>query len=219
MSTCSYGGHRYEDFLAQFDTNVFGTIKLTRAVLLHLRQRRTGTLVFIGSLSGWIGHPGASAYAGSKFALEGSLPPLLVKLSDLVLNMACEIGIVEGLWRETTPLGIKTILFEPGRFRTKLLSSGNMKATASTISEYAEFSQNLLGGLAKEDRAQPGDPVKLVEIILDVVRQEGVAEGREIPFRLPLGIDCYDDIKTKCEETLKMLKEWESTIRSTDHDD
>ncbi|KAE8444949.1 hypothetical protein EG329_014076 [Mollisiaceae sp. DMI_Dod_QoI] len=186
----------YEDFLAQFDTNVFGTVKLTRAVLPHLRQRRTGTLVFIGSLSGWIGHPGVSAYAGSKFALE---------------------GIVEGLWRETTPLGIKTLLFEPGRFRTKLLSTGNMKTAASTIPEYAEFSKSLIEGLGKEDRMQPGDPVKLVEIILDVVRQEGIAEGKQIPFRLPLGSDCYDDIKIKCEETLKLLKEWESVVRSTDH--
>ena len=63
---------RYEDFLAQFDTNVFGTIKVTRALLPHFRQRRAGTMVFIGSLSGWIGHPGISAYAGSKFALEGT---------------------------------------------------------------------------------------------------------------------------------------------------
>jgi len=176
-------------------------------------------MVFIGSLSGWIGHPGVSAYAGSKFALEGSLPSLNVILSNLSLTMAWEIGIVEGLWRETIPLGIKTLLFEPGRFRTKLLSSGNMKATASIIPEYEEFSKSLLGELAKEDQTQPGDPVKLVEIILDVVRQEGIAEGRDIPFRLPLGTDCYNDIKAKCEETLKLLKEWESTIRSTDHED
>jgi NAD(P)-dependent dehydrogenase (short-subunit alcohol dehydrogenase family) len=64
---------RYEDFLAQFNTNVFGTIKLTRALLPHFRQRQTGTMIFIGSLSGWIGHPGVSAYAGSKFALEGKV--------------------------------------------------------------------------------------------------------------------------------------------------
>jgi hypothetical protein len=133
--------------------------------------------------------------------------------------MTPKSGIVEGLWRETTPLGIKTLLFEPGRFRTKLLSSGNMKAAASTIPEYAKFSKNLMGGLAKEDQTQPGDPVKLVEIILDAVRQEGIAKGREIPFRLPLGTDCFDDIKAKCEETLRLLKEWEPTIRSTDHDD
>jgi short-subunit dehydrogenase len=60
-----------DEFQSQFDTNVFGTIKVTRAVLPHFRARKAGTLLFIGSLSGWIGHPGVSAYAGSKFALEG----------------------------------------------------------------------------------------------------------------------------------------------------
>jgi len=188
----------YKDFFAQFDTNVFGTIKVTRALLPHFRQQRTGTMVFISSLSGWIGHPGCSAYAGSKFALE---------------------GMVEGLWRETSHLGIKTLMIEPGRFQTKLLSSGNIRTVSSAIPEYAEFSKTLLKGLSGEDRNQPGDPVKLVEITLDLVRQEGVAAGRGIPFRLPLGVDCYDDIKAKCEETLQMLKEWESTIRSTNRSD
>ena len=187
-----------EDYLAQFNTNVFGTLAITRALLPHFRKRRSGSNVFISSLSGWIGHPGCSAYAGSKFALE---------------------GIVESLRAETAPFGINTLLIEPGRFRTKLLSSSNMKASGSTITDYAESSQNQLEGLAKEDQAQPGDPVKLVEIILDLVRQEGIAEGREVPLRLPLGIDCYDDIKAKCEETLKVLREWEDVCRSTDHAD
>ena len=55
----------------QFATNVFGTMKVTRALLPHYRSRNTGYVVFIGSLSGWIGHPGCGAYAASKFALEG----------------------------------------------------------------------------------------------------------------------------------------------------
>ncbi|KAH8816735.1 hypothetical protein F5884DRAFT_853169 [Xylogone sp. PMI_703] len=185
----------YEDFLAQFDTNVFGTIKVTRAILPHFRQQHAGTIVFIGSLSGWIGHKGCSAYAGSKFALE---------------------GIVEGLWRETSHLGIKSLLIEPGRFRTNLLSARNMKAVKSTIPDYEDLSTTLLQGLAREDNSQPGDPVKLVEIILDVVRQEGVAKGKNIPFRLPLGVDVYDDMKAKCEETLELLKEWGPVIKSTD---
>jgi NAD(P)-dependent dehydrogenase (short-subunit alcohol dehydrogenase family) len=71
---------RYEGFLAQFDTNVFGTIKVTRALLPHFRERRAGTNVFIGSLSGWIGHRGVSPYSGSKFALEGSFAPSRLKL-------------------------------------------------------------------------------------------------------------------------------------------
>lgn len=71
---------RYDQILAQFDTNVFGSIKVTRAVLPHLRERRSGTMVFIGSLSGWHGHPFVGAYAGSKFALEGTaLRPVSVE--------------------------------------------------------------------------------------------------------------------------------------------
>lgn len=94
-----------------------------------------------------------------------------------------------------------------------------MKAVATSIPDYADISKALLDTLAKDDQAQKGDPVKLVEIILDLVRQEGVAKGRDVPFRFPLGDDVYHDIKTKCEDTLKLLKEWESVIRSTDHED
>lgn len=71
-------------------------------------------------------------------------------------------------------------------------------------------------GLAGEDQAQPGDPTKLVEIVLDLVRDEGIAAGRHVPFRLPLGTDCFDDVKEKCAETIKMLEEWQDVIRSTD---
>ncbi|KAK6373458.1 hypothetical protein LTS17_008478 [Exophiala oligosperma] len=188
----------YEDFLAEFDTNVFGTIKVTRALLPHFRERRSGTMVFIGSLSGWVGHAGCGAYAGSKFALE---------------------GLVESLSRETAHLGLKTLLIEPGRFRTKLLSSGNIKSVASSIPDYQEFSETLLSGLGKEDQNQPGDPVKLVEIILDLVRQEGAAANRDVPLRLPLGVDCFDEMKAKCEETLQLLENWENVIRSTNRGD
>lgn len=70
----------YERLLAQFDTNVFGTVKVTQEVLPHFRQRKSGTVVFISSLSGWYGDPFTSAYSGSKFALEGTVvtrsPPL-----------------------------------------------------------------------------------------------------------------------------------------------
>lgn len=113
-------------------------------------------------------------------------------------------------------MGIKTLLIEPGRFRTKLLSSDNKRIAISAIPDYADFSKNLADSLAKEDQAQPGDPVKLVEIILDLVRQEGVVKGRDIPFRLPLGVDVYGDMKAKSEETLKLLENWKSVIRSTD---
>jgi hypothetical protein len=126
-------------------------------------------------------------------------------------------GLVESLWRETEPLGLRTLLIEPGRFRTLLLSSSNLKVAQSSIPEYIGRSENLRKMLATEDRAQPGDVQKGVSIILDLVRAEGVAAGKKIPFRLPLGADCYETIKEKCEETLRLLDEWKGVINSTNY--
>lgn len=61
----------YDGFVKQFETNVFGLLKVTNAVLPHMRERRSGTLVFMGSLSGWKGNEFCGAYAASKFAVEG----------------------------------------------------------------------------------------------------------------------------------------------------
>ncbi|KAI1763343.1 NAD(P)-binding protein [Hypoxylon sp. FL1150] len=187
----------YDQILAQFDTNVFGSVKVTRAVLSHLREKRSGTMVFISSLSGWHGHSFVGTYAGSKFALE---------------------GLVESLSRETEIFGLNTLLIEPGRFRTKLLSPGNLQVQQSKIADYAETSQAHVDGLAKEDRTQPGDARKAVKIIVDLVRKEGCAAGKEVPLRFPLGTDCFDTIKEKCEDTLNLLQEWKDIINSTDYD-
>ncbi|KAI1872094.1 uncharacterized protein JN550_004297 [Neoarthrinium moseri] len=185
-----------EQFLEQFNTNLFGTIKVTKSVLPYFREQHHGMLVFIGSLSGWIGHPGVGAYASSKFALE---------------------GLAEAVHKETCDLGIRTLLVEPGRFRTNLLSQENLKSIASAIPDYLELSEGLLTRLKEQNQTQPGDPRKLVDIIIDMVREEGVANGREVPFRLPLGLDVYDDMKDKCTSTLKLLQDWQDVIRSTDY--
>ncbi|KAI1246702.1 hypothetical protein MGN70_010581 [Eutypa lata] len=187
-----------EQLLAQFDTNVFGTMRVTRAVLPHFRQRRSGTMVFISSLSGWIGHPFVGAYAGSKFALE---------------------GLVESLSKETAHLGIKTLLIEPGRFRTKLLSASNLSAVPTKVPEHAEASSALHQHLAEEDQKQDGDASKAIKVILDLVRREGCAEGRDVPFRLPLGPDCFTEMKEKCEETLRVLEDWKPVITGTNFEE
>ena len=152
-------------------------------------------MVFISSRSGWYGDAFVSAYSGSKFALE---------------------GLVEGLRWELEPLGVKTILIEPGRFRTKLLSTGNLKVVPSEIPDYAETSRAFIKQLAEEDQNQPGDAEKGVRVIVDLVKKEGCAESGNVPFRLPLGTDCFDTIKEKCEETLKLLEKWEPVCKSTD---
>lgn len=99
-----------------------------------------------------------------------------------------------------------------------LLSPGNLQTVQSKIPDYAEASSAHINGLAKEDRTQPGDTHKAVKIIVDLVRKEGCAEGKTVPFRFPLGADCYNVIKEKCEETLRLLYDWGHVINSTDHE-
>ncbi|KAM5357569.1 hypothetical protein ACJZ2D_016140 [Fusarium nematophilum] len=184
-------------FRAAFETNVFGVLKVTKALLPHFRERRTGTNVLISSISGWHGYEFNAGYSGTKFALE---------------------GMAESLWRETSPFGIRTLLVEPGRFRTELLSSTNLKSEASSIPDYAQRSKEFNVMLSLANGKQDGDPEKGVSIILDLVRGEGVAEGREMPIRIALGPDAYDVIKGKCDETLKTLEDWKDVTCSTDHE-
>ncbi|CEI68015.1 unnamed protein product [Fusarium venenatum] len=186
----------YDEFVSSFETNVFGPIKVTRAVLPHMRARKAGTMVFISSLSGFVGHQFTGAYAGSKFALE---------------------GVVESLHNETKSLGLRTLLMEPGRFRTPLLSTGHLRAKQSQIPDYQSASETHHGHLHGGDLKQPGNPEKFVAVVLDLVKKEGCAQGKTIPFRLPVGKDAVEEIGAKVGDILEIMKEWDSVITETDY--
>ncbi|KAG2382841.1 hypothetical protein C9374_004808 [Naegleria lovaniensis] len=97
-----------------------------------------------------------------------------------------------------------------------ILSSTNMVDVKRTISDYDKHYQEL--NFHEVNQKQRGDPKKLADRLIDVLTQSGVAEGREIPFRLPFGVDAYPFIQGKCEKVLKEMKEWEQVITSTDFD-
>ncbi|TFB01873.1 putative oxidoreductase [Trichoderma ghanense] len=187
----------YQDFHDAFETNVFGPLKVTKAVLPHMRARKTGTNIFISSISGWNGIGFDAGYSGTKFAIE---------------------GMAESLDDEARPLGLRTLIVDPGYFRTDLLSQGKLKTTVSSIPEYAEASKAFNQALAGINHKQAGDPKKGVAVVVDLVRQEGVASGREMPLRIALGQDAYEVIKNKCSETIKLLEDWKDVISSTDLD-
>jgi len=87
----------------------------------------------------------------------------------------------------------------------------------SEIPDYAETSRAFIKQLVEEDQNQPGNAEKGVRVIVDLVRKEGCTESGDVPFRLPLGTDCFDTIKEKCEETLKLLEKWEHVSKSTNY--
>lgn len=73
------------------------------------------------------------------------------------------------------------------------------------------------GAMNAYNGKQPGDVIKCARVIVDVLTKEGVAEGRQVPVRLVLGTDCLETVRTKCEDTLKLVKEWEDVAVSTMH--
>jgi len=188
----------HERYVQQFNTNLFGVINTTRAVLPHFRAKKSGIAVFIGSSGGIAGEPGAGAYCATKFALE---------------------GVFECLRQETASFGIKSVLFQLGFFRTKIMDPANFKTDpdpSSAIDDYAELNTIVGGFVGQMNGNQPGDPKKAVNIMVDVVKGEGVAEGKEMPERLPLGSDILAKIKDKYTKYLEVCTEWEGVITSTD---
>ena len=126
--------------------------------------------------------------------------------------------MVECLQKEIVSFGVENILFEPGYFRTEIHKEGNIKIEPLSIPEYSEVYGMMVAGIDAFRGKLPGDPRKAAERILDVVRREGMATGKKIPLRLPLGPDALEQVRNKCLETLKILEEWESVIVSTNMD-
>ena len=198
--------------LTSSSTNVFGALNVSRAFLPYMRQRKSGTIVFLGSLGGWNGGPLAGLYCSTKWALR---------------------GINESLHAEIAPLGLRSVCFDFGYFRTKFLTADHRTPYEPRIEDYREatekVNQALLGKWhpclsarvvddvsSAYSEKQPGDPKKGVQVMLDVVRGEGVAAGRTWEINVQLGSDCFAVVKQHCETALKRLSEWEDITKSTD---
>ncbi|KAG8992316.1 hypothetical protein FRB94_011245 [Tulasnella sp. JGI-2019a] len=180
----------------QYNTNVFGPLNVTRAFLPFMRPRRSGTIIFVGSQGGWTGMRGCGLYCGTKFAIRAS---------------------AESLSHELGPLGLKVYCVEPGSFRTAVLSTGNREEFISNIPDYRHVMEGNQEQLLNDDGNQPGDPVKLSEVVVDLVRGEGVAKGRELPtVALPLGKDAWVLVNGVVGQMGKTLEEWKDVIESTD---
>src|SRR3954470_1091859 len=129
-----------DDFRAQVETNLFGPVNVTRAVLPIMRAQRSGLVVQISSTAGITGGEFVSAYAASKFGVE---------------------GWIESLTPEVAPFGIRTMLVEPGFFRTELLTPESTRYAAPTIEDYAEKTTDTVENWNSMNGKQSGDPSKL----------------------------------------------------------
>jgi len=187
-----------EETYAQFNTNFFGALNVTRAFLPYMRENKTGTVVWLGSMYGLIGNAYIGIYAATKWALRG------VSLS---------------LHGEVSPIGLRSICVNFGYFRTAGIEPGHLATKLSTIPDYKELADSVNGSIQAYNWKQPGDPVKGVKIIIDVIRGEGEAEGKPFPPELVLGPDCYNTAKEESSKNSRLLDEWKDVSCSTDFDD
>ncbi|MCU1566627.1 MAG: oxidoreductase [Pseudarthrobacter sp.] len=165
-----------EDFRSQIETTMFGPINVTRAALPVLRAQRSGLLMTISSTAGIAGGEFLTAYAAAKFGLE---------------------GWAESLAPEVAPFGIRSMLVEPGFFRTELLTPESTSYADSTIQDYAERTEQTVKTWKSMDGQQWGDPAKLAGALIQL------AELNEPPLRFAAGADAVDTFEARA----KLLQE------------
>ncbi|KAF5361192.1 hypothetical protein D9758_009020 [Tetrapyrgos nigripes] len=207
------------EFKTQFQTNFFGLIDVTNAVLPQMRQRRSGTIIMMGSRSSWTAElAGTALYAASKAAVR---------------------VYTETLATELAPFSIRCLIIEPGAFRTEGIHSVRPYTppqfsqpngvNSDPRPEYAPVRERIDQFYKNIDGKQKGDPVKAVELIVDVVRGEGKAKqammareeeglGLGWPLYLILGKDAQDGVREKCQKMLDVVEEWEDLIGSLEFD-
>ena len=174
---------------ALFDTNVFGLLNVTRAVLPVLRSQGAGRILNIGSSAGVRASAGRGLYGATKAAVE---------------------SISEALHAELAPLGVHVTLVEPGSFRTDFLSGGSVRRAQQPIAAYEGTAGQLASALDTSNGRQPGDPARAVAAIREL------AEATRPPLRLPLGNDCVALVEDQLGSVGSELSQWRELALSTD---
>jgi NAD(P)-dependent dehydrogenase (short-subunit alcohol dehydrogenase family) len=164
-----------ENFRAQIETTMFGPMNVTRAVLPIMRAQRSGLVMAISSTAGIVGQEFCTAYAASKFGVEGWM---------------------ESLAPEVAPFNINTMLVEPGFFRTELLAPESTRYARSSIEDYAERTEKTVAAWNAMNGQQGGDPAKLADALVQLAHQD------KPPSRFVAGADAVEAVEKKARDLL-----------------
>jgi NAD(P)-dependent dehydrogenase (short-subunit alcohol dehydrogenase family) len=167
-----------EQIEQQLTTSLVGPMNVTRAVLPGMRKQQSGNVVTITSTAGIVGQEFCSAYAASKFGLEGWM---------------------ESLRFEVEPFGIRTTIVEPGFFRTTLLEKESTTYAELSIDDYAERTAQTRPAWEAMSGKQSGDPVKLANALVAIVNEE------QPPLRWVAGADAVKTVEGKAKELLAQV--------------
>jgi len=172
----------------QLDTSLVGPMNVTRAVLPVMRKQRAGQIITISSSAGLSGFEFGTAYAASKFGLEGWM---------------------ESLQAEVSPFGIQTMIVNPGFFRTELLTKESTNYAAPSVDEYSERRAQQLRFWNSYNGKQSGDPAKLARALITL------SDGKELPQRFIAGADAIGTAEQKVallQQQIKAHRELSSSL-------
>jgi NAD(P)-dependent dehydrogenase (short-subunit alcohol dehydrogenase family) len=179
------------DFRAQVETTLFGPINVTRAVLPVMRAQRSGLVVAISSTAGIVGQEFCTAYAAAKFGVE---------------------GWIESLAPEVAPFGIRTMLVEPGFFRTELLTPESTNYAEPSIDDYAQRTTQTVAAWNAMNGKQGGDPAKLATALVQLASQDTP------PLRWVAGADAVATIEQKAKDLLAQADAYRELSSNLAHD-
>jgi NAD(P)-dependent dehydrogenase (short-subunit alcohol dehydrogenase family) len=180
-----------EEVRAMFETNFFGLVDMTKAVLPGMRKRKSGHILNISSIGGLTAFPGTGYYCATKFAVE---------------------GMSEALVKEVQPLGINVTIVEPGPFRTDW-AGRSLRKSKTEIPDYEQTSGARYKQTSGYSGKQPGDPARAAEAMLAVTRTDNP------PLHLILGKPGLEFVRTKLNALQKDIIDWEDTTLGADFPD
>ncbi|MDR6607310.1 SDR family oxidoreductase [Pseudomonas synxantha] len=181
-----------EQVRSQIETLLFGPMNVARAALPVMRNQRSGLLLTISSTAGIAGGMFCTAYAAAKFGLE---------------------GWIESLAPEIEPFGIRTMLIEPGFFRTELLTADSTTFAPPSIDDYAQRTRETVTAWSGMDGKQGGDPAKLADAIVQLAGLD------EPPVRFAAGADAVQTFEAKANALLAQADAYRQLSSSLAHDD
>jgi NAD(P)-dependent dehydrogenase (short-subunit alcohol dehydrogenase family) len=176
-----------EELRSLFDLHFFAPAALTRAVLPHMRAQGGGVIVQMSSVGGQVTAAGFGAYCATKFALE---------------------GLTETLQEEVAPFGIRTLIVEPGAFRTGLFRPG-AAYMSEPMEEYADTVGPTRSYVRDNHGLQAGDPAKAAQAILTTL------DSDDPPLRLVLGEDAIGNISSRLDRVRAELEAWRAVGSAT----
>jgi NAD(P)-dependent dehydrogenase (short-subunit alcohol dehydrogenase family) len=177
---------------SQLETLLFGPMNVTRAVLPVMRKQRSGLVMTISSTAGIGGQMFCTAYAAAKFGIEGWM---------------------ESLTPELAPFGVRTMLVEPGFFRTELLSLDSTTYAKPSIDDYAERTKEIVAAWSSMDGKQGGDPRKLASTLVQLAGLD------EPPLRFPAGADAVQAFEVKAKTLLAQANAYRTVSSGLGFDD